>query len=46
MANAGLVRIVFGEFYRDPRIFDFATKLGIELVDLTATTATAGSKTA
>lgn len=49
VANAGLVRIVFGEFYRDPRIFDFATKLGIELVDLTATTATtatAGSKTA
>ncbi len=36
VANAGLVRIVFGEFYRDPRIFDYATKLNIELVDLTA----------
>jgi dCMP deaminase len=32
IGNAGLVRIVFGEFYRDERIFEFATKLGIELV--------------
>ena len=32
IANAGLVRIVYGEFYRDQRIFDFAQKLGIELV--------------
>ena len=31
IANAGCVRIVFGEFYRDPRIFQFATELGIEL---------------
>jgi dCMP deaminase len=31
IANAGLRRIVFGEFYRDPRIFDVATRLGIEL---------------
>jgi dCMP deaminase len=34
IANAGLRRIVFGEFYRDDRIFDHAQKLGIELVDL------------
>jgi dCMP deaminase len=34
IANAGLQRIVFGEFYRDDRIFDHAQKLGIELVDL------------
>lgn len=46
VANSGLVRIVFGEFYRDPRIFDFATKLGIELVDLTAARAGASSGTA
>jgi dCMP deaminase len=32
IANAGLNRIVFGEFYRDQRIFDFAQRLGIELV--------------
>lgn len=31
-ANAGIKRIVYGEFYRDERIFDFATRLGIELV--------------
>ncbi|MFO0760098.1 MAG: dCMP deaminase family protein [Byssovorax sp.] len=35
IANAGLQRIVFGEFYRDDRIFRFATELGIELVPLT-----------
>jgi dCMP deaminase len=34
IANAGLSRIVFGEFYRDERIFRFATELGIELVPL------------
>jgi dCMP deaminase len=33
IANAGIVRIVFGEFYRDPKIFDVSQKLGIELVD-------------
>ncbi len=32
IANAGLVRIVYGEFYRDMRIFHFARELGIELV--------------
>jgi dCMP deaminase len=34
IANAGCGRIVFGEFYRDPRIFRFATALGIELAPL------------
>jgi dCMP deaminase len=33
IANAGIVRIVFGEFYRDQKIFDVSQKLGIELVD-------------
>ncbi|HTP50694.1 MAG TPA: cytidine/deoxycytidylate deaminase family protein [Anaeromyxobacteraceae bacterium] len=34
IANSGLKRIVFGEFYRDDRIFDHARMLGIELVEL------------
>ncbi len=34
IANSGCVRIVFGEFYRDQRIFDFASRLNIELVSL------------
>ena len=34
IANAGIGRICFGEFYRDPRIFEVATRLGIELVDM------------
>jgi dCMP deaminase len=33
-ANAGLRRIVYGEFYRDERIFDIASRLGIELVHI------------
>src|SRR6476659_6704653 len=32
IANAGCKRIVYGEFYRDNRIFEYAAKLGIELV--------------
>src|SRR5687767_2618123 len=32
LANAGVVRIVYGEFYRDDRIFDIAKQIGIELV--------------
>jgi len=32
IANAGLTKIVYGEFYRDQRIFEFAQKLAIELV--------------
>jgi len=35
IANAGLSRIAFGEFYRDERIFEAAGLAGIELVDLT-----------
>ena len=34
IANAGIRRIVYGEFYRDERIFDVARRLGIALVDL------------
>jgi dCMP deaminase len=34
IANAGCRRIVFGEFYRDSRIFEFAQRLAIELVEL------------
>jgi dCMP deaminase len=36
IANSGCVRIVFGEFYRDERIFQFAQKVQIELVGLGA----------
>lgn len=32
IASAGLRRVVFGEFYRDHRIFDVAQRIGIELV--------------
>jgi dCMP deaminase len=39
IANAGIVRIVFGEFYRDQKIFDVSQKLGIELVDASAASA-------
>lgn len=31
VANAGINRIVYGEFYRDTRIFDVAKRLNIEL---------------
>ena len=34
IANSGARRIVFGEFYRDSRIFEFAQRIGIELVEL------------
>ncbi len=34
LANAGVRRIVFGEFYRDPRAFEVANRLGIELIDM------------
>ena len=34
IANAGIRRIVYGEFYRDERIFEVARKLGIELLKL------------
>ncbi len=32
--NAGIVRICYGEFYRDERIFEVAKQLGIELVHI------------
>jgi dCMP deaminase len=31
VTNAGIRRIVFGEFYRDARIFDVAKRLAVEL---------------
>lgn len=34
IANAGITRIVYGEFYRDERIFAVAAQLGIELLHL------------
>ena len=34
IGNSGCRRIVFGEFYRDARIFEFAQRLGIELTEL------------
>jgi dCMP deaminase len=36
IANSGCARIVFGEFYRDPRIFEYAARLGLQLVGLGA----------
>lgn len=36
IANAGIRRIVFGEFYRDERIFTYAERLHIELIDRTS----------
>lgn len=34
VANAGIKKIYYGEFYRDKRIFDIAEKLGLELKHL------------
>lgn len=34
LANAGINKITFGEFYRDDKIFNAAEKLKIKLVDL------------
>jgi dCMP deaminase len=31
IANAGIEKVVFGEFYRDQKIFDFGKALGMEL---------------
>ena len=31
IANAGVVRVVYGEFYRDQRTLDVAAKLGIQM---------------
>ncbi len=38
IANAGIERIIFGEFYRDERIYDVAQQLNIELLKLTPRT--------
>lgn len=34
IVNAGIRTVVFGEFYRDERVLQFAEELGIELVHL------------
>jgi dCMP deaminase len=34
IANAGIARVLYGEFYRDERITEYAHKAGIELVHL------------
>ena len=34
IANSGIRRVYYGEFYRDERIFTVATQVGIELIDL------------
>lgn len=34
LANVGIRRIVYAEFYRDETVIDVATQLGIELVEL------------
>ena len=34
LANAGIKKIYYGEFYRDERIFEVAKKIGIELVHI------------
>ena len=36
IANSGIKRILYGEFYRDQRIFEFAKKLDIELVKISS----------
>ena len=43
LANAGVMRIVFGEFYRDERIYRMSERLGIELVDLSGSGESAGA---
>ncbi|HJQ96673.1 MAG TPA: dCMP deaminase family protein [Candidatus Polarisedimenticolaceae bacterium] len=37
IANAGIRRIYYGEFYRDTRSIEVASQVGIELIDLSAT---------
>jgi dCMP deaminase len=38
IANAGVSKIVFGEFYRDEKIYDFSRAMGIQLVHHGAST--------
>src|SRR5512136_1920548 len=45
IANSGLKRVVYGEFYRDDRIFSTAKTLNIELVHLQAPPTSAAEKT-
>jgi dCMP deaminase len=46
VANAGIQRVVYAEFYRDDRIFDVARRLGISLVDLSGGSAQPAEKLA
>ncbi len=41
IANAGIQRICYGEFYRDERSLKIAGRIGIQLVDLSAAEETA-----
>ncbi len=41
IANAGIKRICYGEFYRDERTFQVAARLNVELVHVPATPAAA-----
>ena len=34
LANTGIKKICYGEFYRDQKIFDVAKKIGIELIHI------------
>ena len=34
IANAGIKKVYYGEFYRDDKIFDVAKKIGIELMHI------------
>ena len=34
IVNAGIRRVLYGEFYRDGKIVEFAGQAGVELVDL------------
>lgn len=42
--NAGIKRIVFGEMYRDQRVYEFAYGAGIELVNLSGDDKPTGEK--
>jgi dCMP deaminase len=46
VANAGIQRVVYAEFYRDDRIFDVARRLAISLVDLSGGSAQPAEKLA
>jgi dCMP deaminase len=36
LANGGVTRVYFGEFYRDRRSLEVAAQIGVDLVDLSA----------